>query len=125
MNNIEKGKLGEKIAKNFLLKNGYIFITENYYGRFGELDLIFFDNSLGNQEVVFVEVKTRSSFLYGYPEESITHKKIEKILLMVELFLDKNIKYKNIKWRVDGIFIIINKKCKFQKLYHYKNIIDG
>ncbi len=54
---IKLGKEGEVVAKGFLLKKGYVFLAENYRYKRSEVDLIFKD---GN-DIVFVEVKTRSS----------------------------------------------------------------
>jgi putative endonuclease len=66
------GKEGEEIAAAFLKAKGYEIIEMNK--RFGraEIDII---AKIGN-EYVFVEVKTRSSDHYGFPEEAITKRKI-------------------------------------------------
>lgn len=66
------GKEGEDIAAAFLKAKGYEIVEMNK--RFGraEIDII---AKIGN-EYVFVEVKTRSSDYFGFPEEAITKRKI-------------------------------------------------
>lgn len=63
----ELGNLGEKIAANFLEEKGYSILEKNWrYGR-QEVDLIARDKNF----IVIVEVKTRSTNIFGEPEESV------------------------------------------------------
>ena len=45
----------EKIAKEYLEENGLIYVTSNYYSKFGEIDLIFWEEM--TETLIFVEVK--------------------------------------------------------------------
>ncbi|HPF20986.1 MAG TPA: YraN family protein [Syntrophomonas sp.] len=72
---IALGRQGEDIAAAYLQQQGYEILTRNYRCRYGELDLICRKGGL----LVFVEVKTRRSDLFGSPEEAITRTKIEHI----------------------------------------------
>ena len=63
------GNLGEDLAKKFLKKRKYKILDCNYYIKGGEIDLITKDKNSG--ELVFVEVKTRSSNLGGWPEQAV------------------------------------------------------
>jgi putative endonuclease len=65
------GKWGEQLAVEHLTGLGYQIIAVNHRTPFGEIDIIAQD---GN-ELVFVEVKTRSSNALGNPEGSVTSKK--------------------------------------------------
>lgn len=78
------GMQGEEKAVRYLTENGYKVIGRNYYTRYGEIDIIC---TKGN-DLVFVEVKTRTSLKYGYPEEAITHKKIEHLRKAALIFLN-------------------------------------
>lgn len=62
------GTLGEQAACRMLEEGGYRIIGRNYRVRGGELDVIC---ELGGV-LVFCEVKTRTSALFGLPEESVT-----------------------------------------------------
>ncbi len=66
------GKTGEDIAVAYLKAKGYQIIELNKKFGHAEIDII---AKIGN-EYVFVEVKTRTSDYFGFPEESIDDKKI-------------------------------------------------
>lgn len=65
------GKEGEDRAAIYLAKQGYKILERNYSTRNGEIDLI----ALHQGEVVFVEVKTRTSNAYGAPELAVNPRK--------------------------------------------------
>jgi putative endonuclease len=65
------GKAGEDRAARFLAKQGYKILERNYRVPSGEIDLI----ALHKGEVVFVEVKTRTSDAFGAPELAVTPRK--------------------------------------------------
>ena len=58
---------------NHLKKKGYKILEKNFVSPFGEADII----CLKNDEIVFVEVKTRQSEKFGLPREAVDIKKQE------------------------------------------------
>ena len=80
------GKFGEKLAEKYFLKKGYKIISRNFHAKEGEIDLICQKDGF----YIFVEVKTRTSFSFGLPEEAIDENKREKICLAIEKYLQKN-----------------------------------
>lgn len=70
------GKEGEDRAAQFLSKQGYRILERNYRTRSGEIDLI----ALHQGEVVFVEVKTRTSNAFGAPELAVTPQKQQRMI---------------------------------------------
>jgi putative endonuclease len=70
------GRKGEDRAARFLIDQGYKILERNYRTRSGEIDLI----ALHNGEVVFVEVKTRTSDAFGAPELAVTPQKQRKMI---------------------------------------------
>jgi len=78
-----KGKLGERIAQWRLVLSGYRIIEANYRTRYGEIDIVARDGD----DLVFVEVKTKSSRDYGPPEESVDERKQGKIAKMALMYL--------------------------------------
>lgn len=89
MNKRGFGKIGENIAADFLSKNGFRIIERNFRsGRFGELDII----ATENEYMCFIEVKTRTSNLFGNPIEAVSFKKREKIKALAWIYL----KFKNL-----------------------------
>lgn len=75
MNNIEKGKFGEKIASEYLEKEGYKVEERNFRCRIGEIDIIATKGNI----VSFVEVKTRTGEEFGRPSEAVDEHKQKKI----------------------------------------------
>ena len=75
MNTKSKGDIGERLACEYLLANGYKILERNFRIRGGEIDIISFDG----KTLVYVEVKTRTSYQFGKPEESITLRKLKFI----------------------------------------------
>lgn len=69
------GNLGEQIAKKYYQNLGYLILEQNYWTRYGELDLVLEKNS----QISVVEVKTRSNYAFGWAEEAINNKKIANI----------------------------------------------
>ena len=65
------GMIGEKIAADFLTKQGYEIIETDYRCKEGEVDIIAKDGD----SLVFVEVRTKSSRAFGSPAESVTARK--------------------------------------------------
>ncbi|MGQ3889138.1 YraN family protein [Legionella sp. CNM-1927-20] len=77
------GLAAEKQACNYLLKQGLVLLTSNYQCRWGEIDLIMKDR----EYVVFIEVRARSSALFGGPFASITTAKKNKIIKTANHFI--------------------------------------
>lgn len=75
------GQQGEQAAADYLLALGYTLVWRNYrYGR-AEVDLIM---QLGGELLIFVEVKTRSTTQFGYPETFVTERKRQLFRLAAE-----------------------------------------
>ena len=94
------GKKSESIAVRHLKKHGYKILEQNYRTKLGEIDIIAKDNNT----LVFVEVKSRSSYRFGNPKWAVTYKKQRKIS-MVDLLYIKSTKQSNVKSRFDVVAI--------------------
>lgn len=70
------GQAGEERAAKFLTRQGYRILERNYRAPYGEIDLIALDRG----ELVFVEVKTRTSDVYGSPELAVNPRKQERMI---------------------------------------------
>ncbi len=116
-NNHQLGNWGESKAKEYLLKNGYKIIKENYRIYAGEIDLI----TINQNYIVFIEVKTRCSKKYGLPCEAVDFNKKNRIRKIALYFLNSNCnnhfcKYKK---RFDVITIMVEQGKA--RLKHFKN----
>lgn len=115
--NHELGKLGEDIAANYIIGLGYKIIERNFECKQGEIDIIAKDK----YEIIFIEVKTRSSILYGKACEAITTFKKKHLINSIKYYIYANkIECKNM--RIDVIEVYFN---KFDiKINHIKKAID-
>ncbi len=118
MNNQKIGKIGEKIAQDYLKTKKYTIKDTHWQKRTGEIDIIAYDTL--KKETVFVEVKTTTSLFFGFPEEKVKKDKIKKIIKTSFLYINEHPEIK--KWRIDVISIYINTLTKKSKITHFKNI---
>lgn len=72
----ELGIRGEEFTVAYLQNRGYRIIDRNWRIKEGEIDIVAFSPEC---EIVFVEVKTRSSATFGEPLESISSEKLHRI----------------------------------------------
>ena len=79
----ELGKSGEDIATNYLKSIGYLIIERNYTARQGEIDIVAKDN----EELVFIEVKTRSNNKFGRPVEAVNFIKQKHLISTIKYYL--------------------------------------
>lgn len=98
----ELGNLGEQLAVEFLEKNQYKIIKRNFFCRQGEIDIIAKDK----KEIVFIEVKTRTSNKYGRPSESVNTVKQFRMYNSAKYFLYKyNLFEECIRFDVIEVFV--------------------
>lgn len=118
------GKVGEKIAHNYLEECGYEVVATNWrpHGLLirGELDLIAIDG----QSLVFVEVKTRASLSNGSPFEAITPSKVRTLRRLAHAYLSTmNTYYREL--RFDAIAIVLGSgqySLRLEKIEHLKAV---
>ena len=96
----DTGILGEKLARDFLGKNGYQILETNYRCQQGEVDII----AGHGDTLVFIEVRTKRSQQFGSPEESITPAKMAR-LRAVAAHYGQNHDNLPPSWRIDVIAI--------------------
>ena len=80
------GKLGEDLATKYLEKIGYKIVARNFRCRQGEIDII----ARSTEELVFVEVKTRTNLSYGSPAEAVDFTKQKHMEKVAKYYLYKN-----------------------------------
>ncbi|HIU63502.1 MAG TPA: YraN family protein [Candidatus Avacidaminococcus intestinavium] len=104
--NISFGRWGEDKASDYLARKGYTILARNYRCHYGEIDII----GLKNQEISFVEVKSRKSLTYGRPIEAVTRIKQQHIKITAHYFLcDYDSYFAKIHFDVIEILVTGNK----------------
>lgn len=118
-NNKVKGKLGEELAVEYLTKLGLEIIETNWrYSRIGEIDIIAKDKNT----LAFIEVKTRSSQVFGHPLEAINNKKMQQIQSVAQIYLHENKKHKAKKYRFDAVAVFLEQPPRieyFKDVYQF------
>lgn len=112
----ETGKIGEDLVVKYLELNGCTIIERNFECRQGEIDIIAKDK----EEIVFIEVKTRTNENYGKPKEAVDETKKKHIYKSSEFYVYLN-HLENEPIRID-VIEVYKKKEKYI-LNHIKNAI--
>jgi putative endonuclease len=113
MKHNEKGKFGEKLAKEYLITHDYEILHTNWRARRYEVDIIAQKNNI----LVFCEVKYRSSNLFGEPESFVTKQKQKNIIQSAAMYVGRN------RWQGESRFDIISvlEENKTIKINHIEN----
>ena len=82
MPNQDLGRQGETEAVNFLRKEGYKILEQNFKKPQGDIDIV----ALDGETLVFIEVKARRSHRFGLPVEAITPWKIKALVKSAHLY---------------------------------------
>jgi putative endonuclease len=106
----ELGKLGEEMAVDYLLKNGYIILETNWTFQKAEIDIIAQKENI----LAIVEVKTRSSIEYGLPQDFVNPKKIQLLVKAVDAYVNE----RNLDIDVRFDIVAINREGKSFVIEH-------
>jgi putative endonuclease len=120
MNKKALGDFGEEVAADRLSVKGYRILERNWRTSAGEIDIIAEQNDV----IVFVEVKTRTSDLYGTPQDAITQNKRRRIIKSSLAYLTE-MDLLDRDWRVDMVAILCKRNSVVTNVEHYENVIEG
>ncbi len=114
----EIGILGEKYAQEYLKKRGYGILDANYrVGRLGEIDLI----AYVHDGIAFIEVKTRTGYIYGTPAEAISSKKQKTIRQVAACFLKAKGK-EDMPVRFDVLEVLVTRDGRLLNINHLQGV---
>ena len=111
--NKQFGKLGEDIAAGYLERKGYKILIRNYTYARVEVDVV----CEYNNEIIFVEVKTRTSDQMAYPEQAVGKAKQKNIRLAAESFLEENQITSSVRF---DIIAVVKNESKFE-IEHFED----
>ena len=100
----ELGRIGENIIADYITKLGYKVVERNFACNRGEIDIIAKDK----EELVFIEVKTRTDISYGEASEAVTNTKKRHLINSIKYYIYKQ-KLENQPIRIDVAEVYINK----------------
>ncbi|HLS02074.1 MAG TPA: YraN family protein [Beutenbergiaceae bacterium] len=104
VHNNHVGTQGELWAQTWLNDQGWRIVDTNWHCRYGEVDIV----AQRGKDLVFFEVKTRTSTTFGYPVEAITASKIIRMRRVAGQWLAA---HPNIRGRIrlDVLGLVITK----------------
>ena len=82
----EIGEKGELLAADWLRNKGFNILHRNWRYSYYEIDII----ADYGEILHFIEVKTRTSQLFGDPEDDVTDKKINDLMTAAEEYMERN-----------------------------------
>lgn len=112
------GRQGEDIAARYLQTRGYHILARNVRTPHGEIDLIARKDDI----LVFVEVKTRTSHKFGFPEEAVTPRKQAHLLAAAETYLAQHPESSE-TWQFD-VIAIEKPGNRSTCIVHFENILN-
>lgn len=128
------GSWGENIAAEYMQQQGYQIVERNYRTIYGEIDLVARRDSadsngqkeamIGGAITVFVEVKTRRSLEYGYPEQAVNAQKRAHLISAAQEYIQQHPEIRG-EWRVDVIAIIKPKDASPPQVLVFENAVPG
>lgn len=114
------GATGEEIAVDYLVSQGYVVFDRNWRSKSGEIDIIASEKFNSQDELIFIEVKTRSSRDYGDPIQAITSTKYLRMYRLALEWLSENSASRE-AWRLDVISIVISRAREIE-IDHLKRV---
>ena len=98
----ELGKIGEQLAYDYLVQKGYEIKERNWRHQKAEVDII----AIKDDVLAIIEVKTRSTDIFGDPKTFVNKKKINLLVSAIHKYVCS--KGLNVEVRFDIIGIIRN-----------------
>lgn len=129
----EIGAIGEKIAENYLKRNGFEILETNYLKKWGEIDIISRETRNSKEIIHFVEVKTVSyetkkdlerAVSYGTwkPEDNVHYKKLQRMVRTLETWIAENNK-DCVEWQIDVAAVRVVAREKYATIKFLDNVI--
>jgi len=103
------GLIGEQMAARYLTEKGFTILHQNWRHSHWEVDII---ASLNNT-LHFIEVKTRRTQKFGYPEDDVSKKKMENLINASEEYLVLYPQWKWIRFDILSITLIKNMPVEY------------
>ncbi len=114
------GSWGEHLAERYLLERGYQILGKNVRTPYGEIDIL----ARQNDELVFVEVKTRTNTAFGLPEAAITTKKQTHMIRAAQAYLQANPELADCTWRIDVMAISGKPGQSSPEIVYFENALN-
>ncbi|MFC7405259.1 YraN family protein [Georgenia alba] len=98
------GRYGERVVAQRLTRRGWKVLDRNWRCVHGELDLVCRDAA---GALVFVEVKTRRSTVFGDPAEAVTRQKLGRLRRLAAAWLSDHSDVRAPSIRIDVVAVLV------------------
>ena len=95
------GKRGENIAANYLLSKGYRIVERNWITGRKEIDIIAEDDN----NIVFVEVKTRTIDFQLHPREAVSVPKQRNLIYAAQTYIERTMPEKDARFDIISVVV--------------------
>jgi putative endonuclease len=112
------GQWGEKQAAVYLATHSFVILDCNVRTPYGEIDLIASKDGV----IIFIEVKTRRTTTFGFPEESVNQRKQNHILSSAQHYIQEHPELEA-AWRIDVISIWRFRDGRSPQITHFENAV--
>ena len=112
----EFGETGEQMAARYLEEQGYVILERHYRKDHKEVDII----ALDHDELVVVEVKTRSADTLFAPEQAVDHRKRQNIIRVANNYVRRTRRTEPLRF---DIIAIVGSGAE-AKIKHIKNAFN-
>ena len=116
---ISTGRRGESLALEFLIGLRYAIVEKNYRKQYGEVDIIARDGDT----LVFIEVKTRQTTVFGTPFEAVDARKQRQISRIAQEYMQSH-RLGDEPARFDVIAVRLERDNQPATIDHMKNAFD-
>ena len=103
------GQKGEKMAAKYFEEKSFIILHQNWRHSHWEVDII----AAKENVLHFIEVKTRRTKKFGYPEEDVSKKKVINLINASEEFLYLHPEWKRIQFDILSINLLRNEPAEY------------
>lgn len=121
------GKMGEDVARKFLMKHGFSIQDQNHTKKWGELDIV----ATKDKRIHFIEVKSMVAVDLelamksgGYrPEDNMHPYKMKRMARTIQTYLlEENID-EDVEWQVDLLLVYMDMKRRKARVKVVSDII--
>ena len=115
----ELGDWGERLAADYLRRQGYTIRETKFRCPLGEIDIV----AEKGEYLVFVEVRTKRGRTFGTPEESVTFAKAEKLIDLADTYLQTHDDLPPF-WRIDVVAVELTPRGRILRLELIENAVS-
>lgn len=116
---VELGQRGEGLAVGVLTERGYNIVDRNWRCQIGEVDVV----TRRSEAWTFFEVRTRRGRAFGTPEQSVTPKKIQRMVEVAQTYLaDHDLNVHDVDWQVGVVAVEMDLDGRLVRIDVYENL---